>query len=246
MPCLLLSEVGLVKTVRFRNASYVGDPINAVRLFNEKEVDELVLLDIDASRRGTAPDEALIADLASEAFMPIAYGGGIRTADQALRMAKLGVEKVIVDSAAIARPALVGEMASLLGSSSTLVSVTVSRDWRGRWRLYDPSQRRRLAVNPVAYARAMADLGAGELLIHDADRDGTYGGLDEALIRAVADAVDIPVIACGGAGTVADLAAGIAAGAPAVAAGSQFVFFGPHRAVLINFPSEAELAAVMP
>lgn len=246
MPCLLLSEGGLVKTVRFRNRSYVGDPINAVKIFNEKEVDELVLLDIDASRLGSAPDEALIADLASEAFMPIAYGGGVRTAEQAVRLAKLGIEKIIVDSAAIVRPALVREMAALLGSSSTLVSITVSRDWRGRWRVYDASRRKHLSVDPVAYAREMADLGAGELLIHDADREGTYGGLDEALIRAVAGAVPVPIIACGGAGTIADLAAGIAAGAPAVAAGSQFVFFGPHRGVLINFPTEGELAAVMP
>jgi cyclase len=246
IPCLLLSDGGLVKTVRFRNPSYVGDPINAVKIFNEKEVDELVILDIDASRRGSAPDEALIADIASEAFMPIAYGGGVRTAEQAVRLAKLGVEKIIVDSAAIVRPALVREMAALLGSSSTLVSMTVSRDWRGRWRVYDASRRKRLSVDPVTYAREMADLGAGEILIHDADREGTYGGLDEELIRAVAGAVAIPVIACGGAGTIGDLAAGIAAGAPAVAAGSQFVFFGPHRGVLINFPTEAELAAVMP
>lgn len=236
----------MVKTARFRNPFYVGDPINAVKIFNEKEVDELVLLDIDASRLGKAPDDALIADLASEAFMPIAYGGGVRTADQAVRLAKLGIEKIIVDSAAIARPALVSEIAARLGSSSTLVSVTVSRDWRGRWRLYDPSRRKRLSIDPIAYARAVANLGAGELLIHDADREGTYAGFDGVLIQAVAGAVDIPVIACGGAGTIADLAAGIAAGAPAVAAGSQFVFYGPHRAVLINYPSEAQLAAVMP
>jgi cyclase len=124
--------------------------------------------------------------------------------------------------------------------------MTVSRDWRGRWRLYDASRRKRLGVDPIAYARKMAELGAGEILIHDADRDGTYQGFDERLIGAVIDAVSVPVIACGGAGTVDHLAAGVAAGAEAVAAGSQFIFFGPHRAVLINFPSEAELAAVMP
>jgi cyclase len=232
--------------VRFKNRTYIGDPINAVRIFNEKEVDELVLLDIDASRNGSAPDEALIEDVASEAFMPIAYGGGIRTAGQAVRLAKLGVEKVIIDSAAIARPDLVGEIAARLGSSSTLVSITVSRGWRGRWRVYDPSRRKRIGVEPVAYAQRMADLGAGELLIHDADRDGTYQGFDELLVGAIAEAVSVPVIACGGAGTVAHLAAGVAAGAAAAAAGSQFIFYGPHRAVLINFPAEAELAAVLP
>lgn len=246
IPCLLLSGGGLVKSVRFKDRTYVGDPINAVRIFNEKEVDELVLLDIDASRCGSAPDERLIEDIASEAFMPIAYGGGIRSADQAVRLAKLGVEKVIIDSAAIGRNALVAEIAARLGSSSTVVSVTVVRDWRGRWRLYDASRRKRLAIDPVDYTRRMAELGAGEILIHDADRDGTYKGFDGLLISAIAEAVSVPVIACGGAGTVDHLAAGVAAGAEAVAAGSQFIFFGPHRAVLINFPSEAELAAVMP
>lgn len=246
IPCLLLSRDGLVKTVRFGKRTYIGDPINAVRIFNEKEVDELVLLDIDASRTGSAPDEALIEDVASEAFMPIAYGGGIRTAEQAVRLAKLGVEKVIIDSAAIARPALVSEIAARLGSSSTLVSITVSRDWRGRRRVYDPSRGKRLKIGPVAYAQRMADLGAGEILIHDADRDGTYQGFDEVLVAAIAEAVPVPVIACGGAGTVDHLAAGVAAGADAVAAGSQFIFYGPHRAVLINFPTEAELTAAMP
>jgi cyclase len=246
MPCLLLSEAGLVKTVRFKKRTYVGDPINAVRIFNEKEVDELVLLDIDASRRGSLPDERLIEEIASEAFMPTAYGGGVRTAEQAVRLAKLGVEKVIVDSAAIARRALVSEIADMLGSSSTMVSITVSRDWRGRWRLYDPSRRKRLAIDPVTQARKMVDLGAGELLIHDADRDGTYQGFDEDLVRAVARAVTVPVIACGGAGTIDHLAAGVTAGADGVAAGSQFIFFGPHRAVLINFPMERELAAALP
>lgn len=246
IPCLLLSEGGLVKTVRFNKRTYVGDPINAVRIFNEKEVDELVLLDIDSSRLDAVPDERLIEDIASEAFMPIAYGGGIRSADQAVRLAKLGVEKVIIDSAAIARNALVTEIATRLGSSSTVVSMTVSRDWWGRWRLYDASRRKRLRVDPVVYAQRMAALGAGEIMIHDADRDGTYQGFDDLLIGAVTNAVSVPVIACGGAGTVEHLAGGVAAGAEAVAAGSQFIFFGPHRAVLINFPSEAELAAVMP
>lgn len=236
----------MVKTSGFRRPRYVGDPINAVKIFNEKEVDELVVLDIGAGRNRTDPDEAMIADLASEAFMPIAYGGGVRDAGRAVRLSKLGVEKIIVDSAAIARPLLVREIADRLGSSSTLVSLTVSRDRRGRWRLFDPALRRRLEIDPVAHARAMVLHGAGELVINDADREGTYGGLDTGLVAAVAAAVDVPIIACGGAGTVDELAAGIAAGASAVAAGSQFVFYGRHRAVLINYPDEAELAAVLP
>lgn len=237
---------GLVKTQRFKHPRYVGDPINAVKIFNEKEVDELILLDIGASRQRSAPDFAMIADLASEAFMPIGYGGGVADLDTAARLSGVGIEKIILDSGAIARPALVGEIAARLGSSSTVVSITVKRDWRGRPRLLDPSRRALLATNLVDHARSMVAEGAGELMINDSDRDGGQGGLDLDLVAMIAGAVEVPLIACGGAGKIADLASGVAAGASAVAAGSQFVFVGPHRAVLINYPDEAELGAVLP
>lgn len=236
----------LVKTVKFRAPRYVGDPINAVKIFNEMEVDELVVIDIGASRNGSVPDRELIADLASEAFMPIAYGGGVTSADEAARLSAIGVEKIIVDSAAIANPGLVTEMAARLGSSSTVGSISVDRDWRGRPRVFDPASRRRTARDPVERARQLVELGAGEILVNDVNGDGSYRGFDTDLIREMAEAVDVPVIACGGAGSVADLAAGVAAGASAVAAGSLFMFMGSQRGVLINYPDEAELAAVMP
>lgn len=236
----------LVKTVRFRRPRYVGDPINAVKIFNEKEVDELVVLDIGASRRGQPFDAALIADLATETFMPMAYGGGIRDSGQAGELSALGVEKIIVDSAAIANPALVTRIADRLGSSSTVASISVKRDWWGRQRVFDPARRRMTTIDPAEQSRRLVGLGAGEIMLNDVDRDGTYGGYDLALVRSVAAAVEVPVIACGGAGTVADLAAGVEAGASAVAAGSQFMFVGPHRAVLINYPDEAELAEAVP
>jgi cyclase len=236
----------LVKTVKFRAPRYVGDPVNAVKIYNEMEVDELVVIDIGASRAGKAPDRDLIADLASEAFMPIAYGGGVTGADEAVRLSALGVEKIIVDSAAIANPRLVSDIAARLGSSSTVGSISVKRDWRGRPQVFDPFRRQRIAIGPVERARQLVDLGAGEILLNDVDRDGSYRGFDTDLIGTVTQAVDVPVVALGGAGSVNDLATGAGAGASAVAAGSLFMFIGTQRGVLINYPDEAELAALLP
>jgi cyclase len=236
----------LVKTANFQTSRYVGDPLNAFKLFNVMEVDELLVIDIGASRNGTAPDRDLITDLASEAFMPIAYGGGVKSADEAAQLSAIGVEKIVVDSGAIANPQLVTEIAARLGSSSTVASISVSRDRRGRPQVFDPARRAGIAQDPVERARELTRLGAGEIMLNDVDRDGTYAGLDTTLIAAVAEAVDVPVIACGGAGSVNDLAAGVAAGASAVAAGSLFVFYSRQRGVLINYPDETELAAVMP
>lgn len=243
---MTIFDGALVKTVGFRRPRYVGDPINAVKIFNEKEVDELVVLDIGASRAGRSPEAGMIADLASEAFMPIAFGGGVASADEAGRLSALGVEKIIVDSAAIANPPLISAIAARLGSSSTVASISVKRDWHGRPRVFCPARRRILPLDPVDHARRSVELGAGEIMVNDVDRDGSYCGLDLDLVAAIANAVEVPLIACGGAGTVDDLAAGVAAGASAVAAASQFMFMGPHRAVLINYPDEAELASVLP
>lgn len=241
IPCLLLRNRGLVKTLQFRDPKYVGDPINAVKIFNEKEVDELVLLDIAASLRGVSPDEELLADIVSEAFMPIAYGGGIRSVEQARRLARLGIEKVIVNSAALGDPEIVSAIADQLGTSSTVVSIDVSRDWFGRARVYDSVARRRLLLDPVEHARAMAARGAGEIFLNAVSRDGTGNGLDIDLVQAVSAAVAVPVIACGGVGTLAHLREGADAGAAAVAAGSMFVYMGPHRAVMINYPDYGAL-----
>ena len=236
----------LVKTVKFRTPRYVGDPLNAVKLFNEMEVDELVVIDIGASRNGTAPDRELVTDLASEAFMPIAYGGGVKSADEAVRLSAIGVEKIIVDSGAIANPQLIADIAARLGSSSTVGSISVCRDRRSQPQVYDPARRTGIDRDPLERARQLVELGAGEIMLNDVDRDGGYQGFDTSLIEAVAQAVDVPVIACGGAGSVGDLAAGVAAGASAVAAGSLFMFYSRKRGVLINYPDEVELAALMP
>lgn len=245
IPCLLLSNRGLVKTVRFRNPKYIGDPINSVKIFNEKEVDELVLLDITASRKGTSPDEELLADIVSEAFMPIAYGGGISSVEQAKRLARLGIEKIIINSLALRDPAIISAIADQLGISSTVVSIDVSRDWLGRARIYDAVAKRRLALDPVAHARAMVARGAGEIFLNAVERDGTGRGLDLDLVRAVSAAVAVPVIVCGGAATLAHLREGADAGAAAISAGSMFVYMGPHRAVMINYPDYGALERLL-
>jgi len=233
---LLLSDGGLVKTVRFRDPRYVGDPINAVRIFNDKQVDELVLLDIRATPDARPPDEAALQEIAGQAFMPIAYGGGVRDVATATRLIQLGVEKVVVNSAALERPDDVATIADRLGSSTLVVSIDAARRGSG-WQVMSHGAMRPTGVDAVAHAVAMASLGAGELFLTSVDQDGTMSGYDLDLVRSVANAVEVPVVACGGAGTLDDLATVVGNGAAAAAAGSLFVFHGRHRAVLINYPT---------
>lgn len=245
IPCLTLSEGGLVKTTRFRDPQYVGDPINAMRIFNKKEVDELVVLDISASALGHRPDFALIEEIVREAFMPVGYGGGIGSLDDAARIIEIGVEKVVLNTAAHDRPELIGELARRFGRQSVVVSIDATRQG-DRWEVVRVGGRGSAGLDPQTAARRMADEGAGEILLASVDRDGTRQGYDLDLIRAVAEAVDIPVIAVGGAGCIDDFAAAVDAGASAVAAGAFFVYHGPHRAVLISYPERAELELVLP
>jgi cyclase len=246
IPTLLLRGAGLVKTTGFRNPVYVGDPINAIRIFNEKEVDELVLLDITASRANKGPAFGTIENIASECFMPVAYGGGISSVDEIRKILSAGIEKVVINTAALSNPQLVREAVREFGSQAIVVSMDVKRRWFGRYEVYRDGGSRPAGHEPVAYARQLQDLGAGEILLAAIDRDGTMKGYDVELIAKVTSAVSIPVIASGGAGSIADL--GLASkqgGAAAVAAGAMFVFQGPHRAVLITYPSQAELSEVL-
>jgi cyclase len=243
IPCLLLRNGGLVKTVRFDNPTYVGDPINAVRIFNDKEVDELVFLDIDGSRSKKGPNFDLIADIASEAFMPFAYGGGIATLDDIKRLFSTGVEKVVMNTAALTTPDLVSKAAALAGSSSVVVSMDVNRTWRGKY--YVVAKDGKAPGVPHEYARQAEELGAGEILLTAVHRDGTMEGYDLELIRQVTSAVTIPVVACGGAGGLPHLRQAIDNGAAAAAAGSMFIFHGKHRAVLITYPQYEELERLL-
>lgn len=245
IPCLLLDGVGLVKTTRFRNPSYVGDPINALRIFNEKEVDELILLDIGASRVGTEPQFDLIRSIVSEAFMPVAYGGGISSVVQAKRLIATGVEKVIVNSAALRYPDLIGALSREIGASSTVAAIDVGRDPSGGYRLFNPAQRRLTDIDPQAQARRAVAAGAGEIFINDVDRDGTGDGYDLDLIKQIALTVSVPAIICGGAGQLSDLKLAVNSGAAAVAAGSMFVYIGKHRAVMINYPKYEKLRELL-
>ena len=236
IPCLLVDGGKLVKTVRFRAPKYIGDPMNAVRIFNEKGADELIFLDIGARRDGRPPDLELIRQIASQCFMPFAYGGGITTLEQIRAVLGGGAEKVVLNSAAFATPELVTEAAAEFGSQSVVAALDVKRSWFGRQRVVQGSRQRATGQIPADYACALVARGAGEIFINDVDRDGTRQGYDVALIQAVSAAVAVPVIACGGAGQVQDLNQAIAAGAAAAAAGSLFVLYGKHRAVLITYP----------
>ena len=238
IPCLLLKDRGLYKTRRFRDPQYIGDPINAVKILNDKEVDELVFLDVSKNRHETGPNFEVIEDIAGEAFMPLAYGGGISQLSQARRLFKIGIEKVILSSVLGRRVDLVCEVADLAGSSSTVVCLDVKRTLLGRYVVYFESGRISSGKTPIEFARELEDLGAGEIILNNIDREGTFEGYDLELIRSVSTAVRIPVVALGGAASPTDFAQALSVGASAVGAGSMFVYHGRHRAVLITYDSE--------
>jgi imidazoleglycerol phosphate synthase cyclase subunit len=245
IPCLLLHKGGLVKTMKFAKPKYVGDPVNAIRIFNDKEVDELMVLDIDATRESREPDYALIERFAGECFMPLCYGGGVRTVEQAGRLFALGVEKVSVQTAALADTALVARIADRFGSQSVVVSVDVKKSWLGKQRLYAAAGGRVLSRPWLEFLREAVAAGAGEVMLNAVDRDGTMQGMDLDLIREASDAIGVPLIAAGGAGSLRDIKAAVDAGASAVSAGAFFVFHGAHRAVLITYPRYQELEQLM-
>ncbi|MFC7286918.1 AglZ/HisF2 family acetamidino modification protein [Herminiimonas glaciei] len=247
IPVLLLRGKGLVKTVKFKDAKYIGDPINSVRIFNEKEVDELVFLDITATPEGRGPDFALLEDIAGEAFMPMGYGGGITTMDEIRKIFSLGFEKVIINTAAYASLDLIREAVSIYGAQSIVGCVDVRKTLLGRYELYTHSGKNRQPGALQQHLERLEAAGIGEILVNSIDRDGTQSGYDIKLVRQVSDAVTVPVIACGGAGSIDDFVAAVTEGhASAVAAGSLFVFVGPHRAVLINYPDRKQLSDRLP
>lgn len=241
IPCLLLKGTGLVKTVRFADPKYVGDVINAVKIFNDKEVDEIILLDIEAHSGRGRIEWDLVNKTASEAFMPMCYGGGVTSIDEIKRLFRAGCEKVSINTAAFENPRLLESAARAFGSQSIVAGIDVKKDFLGRYRVVSHGGEKKQAKDVVEWARAVERAGAGEILLNSVDRDGTQSGYDLELVKQVANAVSVPVIACGGAGKVQHFADAIASGASAVAAGSLFVFRGPHRAVLITYPERAEL-----
>ena len=246
IPCLLLKDKGLVKTIKFKNPKYVGDPINAVKIFNEKEVDELIFLDITATTENRKPPFKLLSQIASECFMPFSYGGGIRTLEDIKEILSIGVEKVAINSYAVENTAFIRKVAEYYGSQSIIVSIDVKKAQLDKYEIYTHGGRRATKREPVEFAVQMEEMGAGELFLNSVDRDGTMKGYDVELIKKVSDSVNIPVIASGGAGKIEDFRNAVQkGGASAVAAGSLFVFIGPYRAVLINFPTSEELKSVL-
>lgn len=243
IPCLLVHKGGLVKTVEFAKPKYVGDPINAVRIFNEKEADELMVLDIDATVNGAEPDYKMISHLAAECRMPLCYGGGVSSPDQAKRIVALGVEKVALSSAAIENPDLVTRTADEVGRQSVVVVLDVARK-RGPFakghELRTRNGTKTHKHNPFDVALQMQESGAGELVINSIDRDGRMQGYDLGLAGTMRESLGIPMTCLGGAGSLADIESLFErCGVVGAAAGSLFVFKGSYRAVLINYPSAA-------
>ena len=241
IPCLLLRARGLVKTTKFKTPNYIGDPINTVRIFNEKEVDELIFLDITATAEQKKPQFNLISEIAGECFMPFAYGGGIRSLEDASKLFSLGVEKISLNSYAYENSDFITQAANCFGSQSIVISIDVKKKMNG-YTVYTQGGKIDTGIDPVNYAKKMEESGAGELLLNSIDRDGTMAGYDLELIYSITSAVKIPVIACGGAGKLEHFTQAVKTGhASAVAAGSMFVYQGINRSVLINFPSQDEL-----
>lgn len=247
IPTLLIRNKGLVKTVKFKDSKYIGDPLNAVKIFNEKEVDELIVLDIDATTQNKDPDYNVIESMAAECRMPLCYGGGIKSGDQAQRIFSLGVEKIAISSEAIKRPAIVADIANKVGSQSTVVVLDVKKNYFSKkYTIYTQNGRKSTGIDPVIFSRKVEELGAGELVINSIDNDGMMKGYDLTLINSIVKSINIPLTALGGAGSMHDIESLIkehkiiGAGA-----GSLFVFKGKFKAVLINYPSEQEKMDLM-
>jgi cyclase len=243
IPCLLMQDGGLVKTRQFKDPKYVGDPLNAVKIFNEKEVDELMFVDIDASAQKRAPNLALLKNLAVESRMPLCYGGGVTSADMAAKIIALGFEKVSISAAALAHPQLIAEIAEAVGRQSVVVTLDVRKNrLLPGYTVYTLNGREKAKVNLIEFCRQAAELGAGEIVINSIDRDGEMAGYDLDLARNVREAVSIPMTMLGGAGTTEHMQELIdTVGLVGAAAGSMFVFKGVYRAVLINYARPSRL-----
>lgn len=238
VPFLLLSGNGLVKTQKFGSPKYVGDPINAVKIFNEKEVDELTLLDIDATTSGRGPNMSLLKNIAAESRMPLCYGGGVKDAETAAEIIALGFEKVSVSHAALERVGLVGEMAERVGRQSVVVTIDITREGLlgGGYKVYSQNARLRHKVDPIRFAQRCSEIGAGEIVINSIDRDGMTAGYDMHFARKLRAAITTPMTVVGGAGSIGDLRSLTSELGPIGAgAGSMFVFKGKYRAVLISY-----------
>ncbi len=246
IPCLLLKDKVLVKGEQFKNYKYIGDPINAVRIFSEKQASELCFLDIDATAENRIPDLNFITKIAEECDMPFAVGGGIKTIDDVKEILNAGAEKIVINSQAVENPLLIKEISQTFGNQSVIVSIDVKKNKNGKYEVYTHSGTKPTGLDPLDWACQAELLGAGEILLCSIDLDGSMKGYDIPLIKKISDKVKVPVIASGGAGKIKDFNTAIKKGhCSAVAAGSYFVFYGAKRAVLISYPDDKEVKEAM-
>lgn len=246
IPCLQIIDDALVKTVKFSNHHYIGDPINTVRIFNELEVDELCFLDIRATLENRQPNFKILEEIANECFMPLSYGGGVKNAETAKKILSIGFEKIILNSAISENPNLVTELAKHSGSQSVIGSIDVKRSLWGKHQVFTHDGTKKMDEDPVSYARRLEGLGIGELLVTSMDQDGTWRGYDLEIIKKIVDAVSVPVIANGGAGSIAHIGEVVKqSGASAVALGSMVVYQKKDLGVLVNFPDKLELEKIL-
>lgn len=243
IPTLLIDDRDLIKTIQFGERTYLGDPVNAVKIFNRKGIDELSILDIGATRNNREPDFELLKDIASEAFMPLSYGGGIKIVEQIHDLLAIGYEKVVINTGFVENPELVKRASEMFGAQSIVASIDAKKI-NGKYKCFISDGMEPVDVGPVELAKRAEELGAGEVIINSIDHDGMMTGYDLELVRSVVDSVKVPVIAIGGAGRISDLKTVLVDGhAHAAAGGSMFVYYGRLKAVLITAPSEAELTA---
>lgn len=246
IPCLLLQGNGLVKTKKFKSPVYIGDSINAIKIFNDKEVDELILLDIQATKENRKPNFKLIQEIAGECFMPLSYGGAIQSISDIENILKIGVEKVIINTKAVKDSSFISEASRIFGSSTIVVSVDYQKDFFGKNKVYSSSGTKNEKIDPLNFIKILEDKGAGEVMLNSISKDGQMNGYDIEFLSTAVKSVSIPIIACGGAGSLNDITEVVSkAKVAAVAAGSLFVFHGPHRAVLINYPTQIELKNIL-
>lgn len=238
-PCLLIKDKGLVKTIKFKDPKYIGDPINAVKIFNEKEVDELVVLDIYATKENREPDYKMIENLAAECRMPFCYGGGIKTVEQALRIFSLGVEKVALSSVIIDNPSIISRIAGQVGSQSIVAVLDIKQKQNNEYEIFNLNGSKATSINPVEFCSQLEQLGVGEIILNSIDNDGIMKGYDLTLVNQVSKNVNVPITVLGGAGSLDDIGELIREfGIIGAAAGSLFVYKGKYKAVLINYPNK--------
>tara|TARA_R110002073_G_scaffold41131_1_gene116511 strand:+ start:15019 stop:15783 length:765 start_codon:yes stop_codon:yes gene_type:complete len=246
IPCLLLKDDSLVKTVNFKKPSYIGDPVNTARIFNELEVDELAVLDITATNNKKSPNFKILSELANECFMPLAYGGGIRTFEDAKKMFQIGIEKVIINTIAFEKPEFITQLASHFGNQAIVASIDVKKNVFGKYQVFSNSGKKKQKVNIIDWAKKLEQLGAGEILLTAIHQEGTWKGFDIELVESITNAVDVPVIANGGCANLKDIGAVVKKGnASAVSLGSMVVYQNKGMGVLVNFPDNEKLKKVL-